>query len=182
MQITEWSHQPGLVNRRHPHGQEEDSLATRLKDDMYMTSWFRLGGFAISCALACLGSAVASAATAPVPGLAETELYTTTVHGCRTVDLTSWRHPTREVLQASRAQVREVQLCNDDQFPVFTVSLPYDIDGPNDRQLNRLYADLAAANGFWSLALVDLAADVVITLEVDRQSYSVSPTYENFRR
>ncbi len=120
-------------------------------------------------------------ARAAVPELAGTALYTTTVHGCRAVDLTTWHHRTRDVLRLAQVRVQGVQLCNGDRFPVFTAVLPYDVDGPNDRLLNRLYADLAEANGFWSFALVDPEAALVTTVTIDRSARTVTPAYETFR-
>jgi hypothetical protein len=83
---------------------------------------------------------------------------------------------------AARIQLEEVRLCNNSRFPVFRVALPYAVDGPNDGPLNRLYADLARANGFWSYALVDTANAVAITVTVDPARHTVSPRYEDFRQ
>ena len=132
------------------------------------------------CVLAGVVLAGGAVGAAPSPELSATTLYSTTVHGCQAVDLTTWQHPTRTVLQAAKVPLKKVQLCNDGRFPVFTVDLPYDVDGPNDRLLHKLYADLADANGFWSYALVDLPDAVVITVAADKPSRTLSPTYESF--
>lgn len=123
----------------------------------------------------------APALAAPAPDLASTALYARTVQGCEAVDLAAWRHPVRDVLRAARAQVEKVELCNGRRFPVLTVLLPYAVDGDADRYFSRLYASLAEANGFWPFALVDMANGVVITVEVERASRTVSPAYEDFR-
>ncbi|WP_338664360.1 hypothetical protein VQH23_04160 [Pararoseomonas sp. SCSIO 73927] len=130
-----------------------------------------------------LGHALAGAPAlaAPAPELASTALYARTVQGCEAVDLATWRHPVREVLLAARAQIVKVELCNGRRFPVLTVALPYAVDGGADRYFGRLYAGLADANGFWPFALVDMANGVVITVEVERASRTVSPAYEDFR-
>ncbi|MCR0984444.1 hypothetical protein [Roseomonas populi] len=138
------------------------------------------------CALAICGIfghvlAGMPALAAPAPDLASTALYARTVQGCRAIDLATWRHPVREVLRAARARVVKAELCNGRRFPVLTVVLPYAVDGDTDRYFSRLYASLAEANGFWPFALVDMANGVVITVEIDRASRTVSPAYEDFR-
>ncbi len=134
------------------------------------------------CILGHVVPGVASGAVASVPNLSDTTLYANTVHDCRAVDLMTWRHPTREVLHAARARVEKVELCNGANFPVFTVILPYDVYGRTDDYFNKLYVDLAEANGFWSYALVDIANNVVISVAVERAGRTVSPTYEDFDR
>ena len=139
----------------------------------------RRWGLVACCTLGHVMSGGPSGA-APVPDLSATTLYAATVHGCRAVDLATWRHPTRDVLRAARARVKRVELCNGGSFPVFTVILPYDVYGRADDYFNKLYADLAKANGFWSYALVDLANNVVISVAVERAGRTVSPSYEDF--
>lgn len=75
--------------------------------------------------------------------------------GCRTLDLRHWSHPTRGVLEHADIAIKEVDLCNSGLYPVFTVALKYDLNGPNDSYYNRLYWALAQANGFHSFSLVD---------------------------
>lgn len=118
-------------------------------------------------------------AAAPVPDLSATTLYTAMARGCQPVDLATWHHPARKILQAAQARVVKVELC-ENHFPVFTVTLPYDIDGPNDAYFNRLFGELAEANGFWSYALVDLSGDTVITATVQRSTRTVTTSYEAF--
>jgi hypothetical protein len=136
---------------------------------------------ATCCLLGRILLATSSSAAVPTPDLSSTTLYARTVHGCQAVDLTTWQHPVRKVLQAAQAQVVKVELCNGLQFPVFTVVLPYDVDGRADPYFHQLYAGLAAANGFWPYALVDLANNLVTTVDIERSSRTVSPAYEDFR-
>ena len=136
-------------------------------------------GLAACLTLGCMVPVMTRAA-APAPDLSATTLYTATARGCQPVDLATWHHPARKVLQAAQVRVVKVELC-ENRFPVFTVALPYGIDGPNDAYFNRLFAELADANGFWSYALVDLSGDTAITATVQRSTRTVTTSYEAFR-
>ena len=127
-----------------------------------------------------LSSMVLTAAHAAAPELSRTLFYTTTVHGCHEVDLSRWRHPAKLVLVHAGAKLAKVELCNDDRFPVFTVTLPFDPDGQTDAYFDKLYANLAYANGFWSYALVDTSDDVIIVATSERRKRQVTLRYEDF--
>ncbi len=88
------------------------------------------------------------------------------VRGCRTLDLKHWSHPTRRVLERDEIEIKAVELCNQGLYPVFTVALKYDPNGPNDKYYNRLYWELAEANGFHSFSLVDTGFGVVVNIAV----------------
>ena len=133
----------------------------------------------MTCWLLPLLSPVALAATQPTPDLAHTA-FAATVHGCHALDLTTWRHNAKNVLLDAHAAIAKVELCNDDKLPVFTVALPYDPEGQTDAFYDRLYANLAYANGFWSFALVDTADNIVITASIDRRDHRTTLSYEHF--
>jgi hypothetical protein len=156
-----------------------------LHADHWFGRWTMIQRYGCILATCCLLGPIllgtSSSAALPTPDLSSTTLYTKTVHGCQAVDLTTWQHPVRRVLQAAQAQIVKVELCNGLKFPVFTVVLPYDVDGQADRYFHRLYAGLAEANGFWPYALVDLANNLVTTVDIERSNRTVSPAYEDFR-
>lgn len=127
-----------------------------------------------------LPSIALAIAQPPAPDLARTEFYTATVHGCRPLDLSTWRHPARQVLLDARATIAKVELCNDGKLPVFTVALPFDPDGQTADYFDKLHANLAYANGFWPYALVDTADDVIIIADIDRRQHQVTLHYEHF--
>ena len=133
-------------------------------------------------ALACAGPAFASPGTtqAAAPGLAQTSLYSDTVHGCHAVDLSTWTHPAKRVLVEAGAKLAKVELCNGDRFPVFTAALPFDPEGHTDSYFDKLYAALAEANGFWSYALVDTADDEIVLVSITRAEHELTLQYEPF--
>jgi len=109
--------------------------------------------------LALAGSAVASVAKTALcaPSLQATALYKDTAHGCRALDMKSWSHPTRKVLECSKIEIKKVELCNQDVYPIYTVRFDASpMLGVNDKHFNKLYVEMAAANGFHSFAFVDL--------------------------
>jgi hypothetical protein len=134
-----------------------------------------------------LFAALVDAMLAPAraePTLAATQLYAQIARNCVAVDLSTFRHPTLDVLKKATIPVRRVELCNDKKYPIFTVGFRYDPNGPNDRYYSRLYSDIAQANAFWSYSLVDETFAMIANIAVDRRrqpsTTNISIDYERF--
>jgi hypothetical protein len=127
---------------------------------------------------------LAPASARAEPALEATQLYAQIARNCVAVDLSTFRHPTLDVLNKATIPVRKVELCNDKKYPIFTVGFRYDPDGPNDRYYNRLYSDIAHANAFWSYSLVDETFAMIANIAVDRKrqpsTTNISIDYERF--
>ena len=113
------------------------------------------------------------------PPLEATSLYKDLAKGCRTLDLKQWSHPTRQVLEHAEIEIKKVELCNHDLYPVFTVALKYDPNGPNQKYYNRLYVAMAEANGYHSFSLVDIGLDVILNIAV-KGKHEIAEDYEEF--
>ncbi|HMN72370.1 MAG TPA: hypothetical protein PKA55_10940 [Rhodoblastus sp.] len=112
--------------------------------------------------------------------LEATSLYREKATNCRTLDLRNWSHPTRKVMEASRVEIRKVELCNGGVYPVFTVGLPGDpLVGINDAYYNKLNARMAEANGWHSYAFVDSGRGVVVYVDTTGKG-ALSVNYEEF--
>ncbi|AOZ69197.1 hypothetical protein LPB142_07575 [Rhodobacter xanthinilyticus] len=73
---------------------------------------------------------------------------------CQPLDLASWSHPTRAVMEARGIAIRFVALCRGRTFPVFGVELPYDAHlAGNDSFFLPFYDAMFRANGKWDFAL-----------------------------
>lgn len=132
--------------------------------------------------LALAGSAVASIAQTALsaPSLESTGLYKDIAHGCRSLDMKTWSHPTRKVLERSKIEIKKVELCNQDVYPIYTVSFDASpMLGVNDKYFNKLYVEMAAANGFHSFAFVDPGWRLIITVDV-MSKREVSISYDEF--
>ena len=127
------------------------------------------------------GSAASFAQTALcAPLLESTTLYKDTARGCRALDMKSWSHPTREVLDRSRIQIKKVELCNQDVYPIYTVKFNASpMLGVNDKYFGKLFVEMAAANGFRSFAFVDPGWGLIITVDVTSKR-EVSISYDEF--
>ena len=112
--------------------------------------------------------------------LEATALLREKASGCRTLDLKTWSHPTRKAMERARVEIRKVELCNGDVYPIFTVALPGEpLVGVNDRFFNKLYAQMAGANGWHPFAFVDAGRGVVVYVDVNgRRNLSID--YEEF--
>ena len=132
-----------------------------------------------SAILAAAIIALVSGAACATP-LEATALYREKASGCRTLELAAWSHPTRKVMETSRVDIRKVELCNGDVYPIFTVGLPGEpLVRVNDAYYNKLHARMAEANGWHSYAFVDAERGVIIYVDVTGKR-QLSLDYEEF--
>ena len=141
---------------------------------MRPTPWL----LAATVALGALAAPGGGAAAAP-PGLGQTPLYTRLTHDCRTVDLATWTHPTRQVLARHGVTLDKLQICNDNRYPIYTVRFKYDPQGQTSDYFHPLYADMAKANGYWPFSFVDTRDDLIVDVRPDRHG-NVDLDYEQF--
>ncbi|BBP65033.1 hypothetical protein PHLH5_25740 [Pseudomonas sp. Cab53] len=113
------------------------------------------------------------------PALPDTELYTQKTHDCQDVDLATWQHPARAVLEKSGIKLERVQLCNGGRYPIFIGEVPYDPQGQTKDFFLPLYEDLRKANGKWPYVLVASNYGEMVYVSYPR-SDSISLGYENF--
>lgn len=112
--------------------------------------------------------------------LEATALYRERARDCRALDLETWSHPTRKVMESARVGVQKVELCNGGVYPIFTVALPGEpLVGVNDRFFNKLYARMAAANGWHAFAFVDPGRGVIVTVDMKGRK-SIAIDYDEF--
>jgi hypothetical protein len=129
-----------------------------------------------SAAIAFLWTSLAALA-AP---LAASDLYTKTAKGCRALDLPTWSHPTRKVMERAGVKILKVELCNGGVYPIFTVAFAATpILAVNDKYFGKLYAQMAEANGWHSLAFVDPAWELIVSVDVTGRR-RISIGYEEF--
>jgi hypothetical protein len=93
-------------------------------------------------------------AAAEQPLLKDTELYTKLASDCHDVDLATWKHPTRTVLEKNKVPLERVELCNGGHYPIFHVQFPYDPQGQTKDFFLPLYQEMRKANGKWAYAFV----------------------------
>lgn len=83
--------------------------------------------------------------------------------GCRRVNLETWMHPTRKVLEARRhVQLKWLELCQNDTFPVFGVAFDYDPRARTEDFFYPFYIDMLRANGGWAYQLFDVTDKLII--------------------
>jgi len=114
-----------------------------------------------------------------LPALKDTMLYTTTAHDCVDVNLATWQHPTRTLLEKNNFQLERIQLCNGGHYPIFQVQAPYDPRGQTKDFFLPLYEHMRKANGKWPYALVDSSDAVVVYVSYPKDD-EISLDYEGF--
>ncbi|MBI1424879.1 MAG: hypothetical protein GC149_15640 [Gammaproteobacteria bacterium] len=71
-------------------------------------------------------------------------------------DIANWRHPVKKVFAQHKVKLSKVVLTKHKQYPIFYVSFPYDPQSSQTSDyFNQLYAEVLAANGWWSYTLYD---------------------------
>ena len=101
--------------------------------------------------LALAGAAVASMAQTALcaPSLESTTLYKDIARGCRALDMKISSHPTRKALERSKIEIKKVDLCNQDVYPIYTVRFDASPTlGVNDKYFDKHYVETAAAKRF----------------------------------
>ena len=133
-----------------------------------------------TASLAAVVLALTSAGALDAAPLEATALYTEKARDCRTLDLGTWSHPTRKVMERARVDIQKVELCNANIYPIFTVALPAEpLVGVNDRFFNKLYAQMGEANGWHSFAFVDSGRGVIVYVDIKARR-SLDLNYDEF--
>lgn len=114
-----------------------------------------------------------------LPVLKDTTLYTTTAHNCEDVNLATWQHPTRTLLEKNNFQLERIQLCNGGRYPIFQVQAPYDPRGQTKDFFLPLYEHMRKANGKWPYALVDSSDAVMVYVSYPKDD-EITLDYEGF--
>lgn len=105
----------------------------------------------------------------PIPGESPT-----VSGGLKEVDLQSWSHPTRVVLEKSSLSITKVIL-KDDVYPLFHVTnLPSLLTTPKETEAQQLFVDLFSANGHWPFSLIDISSGDTIKVEGDREKRAIT--------
>ena len=73
---------------------------------------------------------------------------------CRLLPLTTWRHPTRDVMAKAGVDLHFVALCQSDTYPVFGVDFRYDPRTATDDYFDPLYDAMHRANGGWTFSFL----------------------------
>lgn len=97
-----------------------------------------------------------------LPDLRHTTLYQTVAHDCHPVDLTTWHHPTKQVLSQAQVPLDALELCNAGKYPIFYVAFTYDPMTLTDAFFVPFYNAMFSANGHNPLAFVDRASNEIV--------------------
>lgn len=114
-----------------------------------------------------------------LPALKDTELYSSKATDCHDVDLKTWQHPARAVLEKHDIKLERVQLCNEGHYPIFTGQVPYDPTGQTKNFFLPLYEEMRKANGKWPYAIVATSDDIVVYVSYPA-SDGISLDYEQY--
>ena len=126
-----------------------------------------------------LSLSVRAASAQNPPRLDQTELYTKKARACREVDPETWTHPTRKVLAKRAVILERVQICNNNEYPVFTVRFKYDPRGRTSDYFYPLYDEMTKANGGWPFSFVDRIDGEIISVAKSKDG-AINIDYETF--
>jgi hypothetical protein len=90
-------------------------------------------------------------------------------------DVSSWRHPVKDVFRKHKVLLRKVELLRNKKYPVFYVDLPYDPQTSASRSFyHQLYLELLEANGPWDYALQSDHDHIRIEIRWDKENEVIS--------
>lgn len=112
------------------------------------------------------------------PKLSDTFLYKNLTYDCRTVNLATWKHPTKQVLIRSQVHLDSLELCNADTYPIFHVRFQYDPMALTDSFFVPFYEAMFRANFQWPLAFVDTTDNETIIIRYDNGN--ITPSFEHY--
>ncbi|RKP53061.1 hypothetical protein D7Z26_15105 [Cohnella endophytica] len=88
-------------------------------------------------------------------------------------DISKWDHPVKQVLEGRRVTINSVVLKNNRTYPIFEVSLPFDAEDEEGRNLQSLLSDTAKANAFWDFRLIDNERKMNISVVCNRMKKTI---------
>lgn len=103
-----------------------------------------------------------------LPYMPHTKLFPILSKGCERLDLSTWEHPTKDVMIQRGVEIIAVQLCSDRTYPIFYVNFPYDPQGQTKDYFYPLYAAMKSANGNWPFAFVSMKDQTIIQISTDQ--------------
>ena len=116
----------------------------------------------------------------PLKPLAQTDLYTSIVHDCHDVNLATWKHPTRSVMEKAHLVPTRVELCNGGKYPVYHTTFQADpLSSLTDSYFHPLYADMIGANGGWPFSFVDDKYGELINVAM-KGKHEITTSYDEF--
>jgi hypothetical protein len=112
--------------------------------------------------------------------LKETKLYRETATDCQRLDLSSWSHPTRTVLEKNKGVTLDwVELCNNRKYPIYGVHFTYDPQGQTRDYFIPLYFEMLKANGRHPFSFVSLSDNLIINI-AQMPKNGISERFEDF--
>jgi hypothetical protein len=81
--------------------------------------------------------------------ISKTRLFTKLATECKNIEYEKWEHPLRKVFSEMYVLVREIQLCNNNKYPIFYLGI-----GPLGEPDYKVYEKSRTANGSWPFAFV----------------------------
>ncbi|OUC16384.1 MAG: hypothetical protein B0A82_01870 [Alkalinema sp. CACIAM 70d] len=103
-----------------------------------------------------------------LPYMPHTKLFPILSKGCERLDLSTWEHPTKDVMIQRGVEIIAVQLCSDRTYPIFYVNFPYDPQGQTKDYFYPLYVAMKSANGNWPFAFVSMKDQTIIQISTDQ--------------
>jgi hypothetical protein len=115
----------------------------------------------------------------PLPKLQDTDLFKKIAANCELVDLSTWTHATRNIIEKSGTELKKVMLCNSKRFPVFYINFKYDPQGQTKSFFYPFYQEMKVANGNNALAFVDIIDSTIVYLNFQGPS-GIEINYEMY--
>lgn len=96
---------------------------------------------------------------------------------CQQQNISSWKHPTRKVLEDAEAKIKAVYLCNK-TYPVFVADFPYDpMSDETSSFFYSFYDKLLKANANWPYSII---SDDKFVIHIKPEGTGIALNYDEF--
>jgi hypothetical protein len=96
---------------------------------------------------------------------------------CERKNISSWKHPTRTVLEDAEAKIKAVYLCNK-TYPVFVADFPYDpMSDETSSFFYSFYDKLLQANASWPYSII---SDDKFVIHIKPEGTGIALDYDEF--
>jgi hypothetical protein len=96
--------------------------------------------------------------------LTATRLYKKIATNCHRIDLKTWSHPTKKIIEKADVSLEWLELCNSKKYPIYGIRFT-----DNQKQMvtgnyRKFYKDIFIENGKWPLSIVAVKNNTIISL------------------
>ncbi len=96
--------------------------------------------------------------------LTTTRLYKKIATKCQRIDLKTWSHPTKDIIEQADVSLEWLELCNSKKYPIYGIRFTDNQNKMITGNYRKFYQELFKGNGKWPLSIVAVKNNTIISL------------------